>query len=67
MNGQIVRWIGVLVGLLAGVLLLTIGFWKTVLLAALGFVGWLLTGGYPVLLRRLREFDRRQGGQEKEE
>lgn len=40
----ILRLIGVGVGLLAGILLLTIGFWKTLLLFVLGGIGWFMGG-----------------------
>lgn len=35
---------GALMGLTAGILFLTLGFWKTILLLALMVVGWLLGG-----------------------
>ena len=36
--------IGALVGLIVGILFLTIGFWKTLLLVALSAAGWWLMG-----------------------
>jgi uncharacterized membrane protein len=36
--------IGITLGLVIGILFLTIGFWKTVLLAGLGAAGWLFSG-----------------------
>lgn len=40
----VIRAIGAALGLLAGILILTIGFWKTLLLAALAALGWFLSG-----------------------
>jgi uncharacterized membrane protein len=36
--------IGGICGLVAGILILTIGFWKTLLLAALSALGWWFAG-----------------------
>lgn len=36
--------VGALLGLAAGILFLTVGFWKTLLLLALMLVGWLIGG-----------------------
>lgn len=45
MTKQLVqRLVGAGVGILIGILWLTIGFWKTLLLTVLAALGWLLSG-----------------------
>ena len=41
---HIIRIVGGALGVLAGILILTIGFWRTLLLAVLAALGWFLTG-----------------------
>ncbi len=41
---MIVRIVGAGLGVLLGVLMLTIGFWKALLLGLLGAAGWYLAG-----------------------
>lgn len=41
---MIIRLVGAALGLLAGILMLTIGFWKTLLLILLSAAGWYLSG-----------------------
>lgn len=38
------RLVGALVGIACALLILFIGFWKTLLIVVLAFVGWWLTG-----------------------
>lgn len=45
----ILRLMGAAAGLLVGILFLTIGFWKTLLLVALGCIGWLIMGSSQLL------------------
>jgi len=42
LDGKIIRIIGLVSGLVLGILFLTIGFLKTLLLAACAFVGWII-------------------------
>jgi uncharacterized membrane protein len=45
MNKETVKSIiGIVCGLISGILILTIGFWKTLLLVALATLGWWLSG-----------------------
>lgn len=38
------RIVGAALGIAAAIMILFIGFWKTLLIAALAFLGWWLTG-----------------------
>ncbi len=61
MNKETVKSIiGIVCGLISGILILTIGFWKTLLLVALATLGWWLAGarqlpqGFYDLLARIK-------------
>ena len=38
------RWVGVILGLIVGILILTINFWRTLVLLICAFIGWWLSG-----------------------
>lgn len=52
------RVIGAACGLIAAILILTIGFWKTLLIAALVAVGWFVAGSSVVKQSVLDFFSR---------
>ena len=61
------RLLGAVAGLLVGILFLTIGFWKTLLLVLLGSIGWLAMGGYRLLPSGVFRFFMRFGASAKQE
>lgn len=58
-----VRIIGALIGVLVGILILTIGFWRTLLIVVLAGLGWYLAGSKAVnsLIMNVKERFRQNG------
>lgn len=58
------RIVGALLGVLVGILLMTIGFWRTLLIVALAALGWYLAGSKGLAQKLFQAIDRIRGQSE---